>query len=624
MKYIFKGNLRGFYCGDCFDYLYRANVRIYAVDKNTDITGQLVAREKETFHERSAEELKSLEKRLIAEAVTDEVGNFTVELSEKNYSGGAFEIDFRCGNVPILFHPKNPPKPHDPVQVHVTILQPLWREMPSQGQILSAYWEYAISAKFWCWLLKIFRVYVVCGHVEVCKKQVPVNNVKVKAYDVDIIQDDYLGEGMTDVNGNFRIYFTEADFSKTLFNWLNLEWPAGPDLYFSVENSSGVILLKEPRSKGHSSGRENASNCTCVTLCVDVTDRPPQPVPIPAFLRIGGIDYETQMQSHVGQSGLTNGNYAFFSSLRLNGILAQTYGPAALEYCFEYTNSYDGAGNPINWTRVLSNLIEQTNIGYVEKATLMPADISHPNPWYYYDNTNCIVSSVPVPGSIQVPVDADGWILVPQQSDNPLNAAGVGMFVANGNQIYLNSAKLAAFPAINLAGLVAGNSSTSTGKALGSDKVFAVRMLVRQQGDNTTIAEAGRCTRMAVNNTFYNGMSHHPEWGPWGGGNEYGVCMLDILQLQMAGCAKITTQVDVLFTCAHPNLGSISASLTGPTGTIALPMPAVTPDTFGTVTHLFAATDPKCAYLVTLNATYLLTTGDSNLSTVQDQIAFCR
>lgn len=623
MNYIFKGNLRGFYCGDCFDYLYNAKVRIYSSDKSTDITSVAVAQEKETFHQRSAEELASLPKRLIAETLSDDAGNFTFDISEKNYSGGAFEIDFECGTVPIRFNPKNPPKPIPPIQFHITTLQPKWRELPDQRLTLTAWWEYAIPVKFWCWLLKIFNVYVVCGRVENCEKKVPISGVKVKAFDVDLIQDDFLGEGITDVNGHFKIYFTQADFSKTLLSWLNLEWPAGPDLYFSVEDMSGVILLKEPRSKGHSSGRENASNCNCVTLCVDVTVTPPQPVPIPAFLRIGGIDYETQMQSHVGQSGLTNGSYAFFSSLRLNGILSQTLGGVPMEYCFEITKQYDGAGNPINWNRVLGNLIDQTYIGYVEKATLMPADLSHPFPWYQYNNTNCYVSSVPVPGAIQVPVAADGWILVPQQNDNPLNAAGVGMFVANGNQINLNSAKMDSFPPINLVGLVAGNSSTSTGQPLGSDKVFAIRMLVRQQG-SAAVAEAGRCTRTAINNTFYNGMSHHPEWGPWGGGNEYGVCMLDILQLQMAGCAKITTQVDVLFTCAHPNLGAVSASLTGPLGTVALPAPAVSADMAGTITHTFTSTDPLCAYLVTLSATYLLTTGDSNLTSVQDQIAFCR
>jgi hypothetical protein len=626
MKYQFKGNLRGFYCGDCFDFLYKANVKIYAVDRAANVTAMAVAREKETFHQRSDEELKAISKRLIGEAVTDEAGNFSVDLADKNYDGGAFDIDFECGTVPIRFGPKNPPKPRGPFQFHITTLQPMWKEGTETGQQAVAYWEYAINSKFWCWLLRLFKLYVVCGLVEVCEKKVPLANVKVKAFDVDLMQDDYLGEAVTDASGHFKIYYTEADFSKTIFSWLNIEWPAGPDLYFSVEQLNGTILLKEPRSKGHTPGRENASNCTCVKLCVPGDVDTPQPVPVPAFLRIGGIDYETQMQSHVGETGLTNSNYAFFSSLRLNGILAQTYGGVAMEYCFEYTNQYNGLGQPINWSRVLADKMGQCDIGYVEKATLMPADITHPFPWYHYDYQYCIVNSGSAPGIIGVPVDAQGWILVPQQNDNPLNAAGTGMFVANGNQISVNSAKLETFPSIDLTGLVAGNSSTSTGKPLGNDKVVALRMLVRQQGNDLTIAEAGRCTRTAINNTFYDGMNHHPEWGPKPITSEYGVCMVDILQLQMAGCAKITSQVDVLYTCAHPNLGSVSASLTGPGGTVALPVPApVNPkDNFGTITHLFAPADPLCAYLVTLSTTYLLTTGDGNMSSVQDQIAFCR
>ena len=240
----------------------------------------------------------------------------------------------------------------------------------------------------------------------------PLSGVRVKAYDVDLIQDDYLGDAITDATGHFKIYYTEADFSKTIFNWLNVEWPAGPDLYFRVEQLGGVVLLQEPRAKGHTPGRANASNCTCVTLCVNADVPVPQPVPIPAFLRIGGIDYETQMHSHVGESGLTNGNYAFFSSLRLNGILAQTFGGVAMEYCFEYTNQYNGLGQPINWTRVLANKMGGCNIGYVEKATLMPPDSSHPFSWYYYDYQYCIVNAASSPGIIGVPVDAQGWILV--------------------------------------------------------------------------------------------------------------------------------------------------------------------------------------------------------------------
>ena len=114
------------------------------------------------------------------------------------------------------------------------------------------------------------------------------------------------------------------------------------------------------------------------------------------------------------------------------------------------------------------------------------------------------------------PLRADGWILVPQQMDNPVNPAGVGMFVANGNQVVLDSTTLAPFPSIDLDGLVAGHDTTSTGKALANDEIFALRMMVRQQGNDATKTEAGMCNRIAVDNTLYTGMSHHPEWGAWG------------------------------------------------------------------------------------------------------------
>ena len=203
--------------------------------------------------------------------------------------------------------------------------------------------------------------------------------------------------------------------------------------------------------------------------------------------------------------------------------------------------------------------------------------------------------------------------------------AGNGLFVSyQGNQINLDSTSLMAFPSIDLTGLTAGHDTTSTGKPLANDEIFALRMLVREQGNDATKVQAGMCHRIAIDNMLYNGMSHHPEWGAWGPTTEYGVNMLDIQQLQMAGCSKITNKVDVLYSVAHPNLGSIGMTLTGPLPAVNLGPIPVTPNSFGTITHNFAASDPLCAYLITLTATYLLTTGDSNLSSVQDQIAFCR
>jgi hypothetical protein len=627
MNYIFRGNLCGYLCSDCSEPLSGIKVRLYRPDEREDITSRAVARPDDTFHQVGDDDLDGKSGRLIAETTVDEKGEFTFNLSEENnYDGKAFDIDIWC---PTGYRrPIPPPKDEaaEGLQFHITTLQPLWRANPqTDRRELSYFWRYCIPTRWWCRILALLGLWVICGRVVDCEREIAISGVKVFAFDADWLQDDPLGSAVTDTGGNFRIYYTRAQFEKTIFSWLNLEWVSGPDLYFRIESASAQVLLQEPRSAGRAVGRQNVGNCFCVKLCVPFGggdgggDGDPQP--IPAFLRIGGIDYQTGMHSAPFGNGLTNSSYAFFSTLRLNGILSRTLGGQPMEYCFEYTKDFDGAGLPINWQRVLPGQIGQTNIGYVEKANF----VALPFPHWEFDNKNVYVNGAPpLPGDIIVTPDAQGWILVPQNHDDPTNAAGVGLFVANGNQIMLDSTSLMPFPAIDLTGLAAGNDTTSTGHALAHDEVFALRMLAREQGNDASKVQTGMCNRIAIDNTLYNGMSHHPEWGAWGPVTEYGVCLVDIEQLQMAGCAKITTQVDIAYSVAHPHLGSIGMTLTGPMPTVNLGPIPVSPNSFGTVTHLFAPTDPQCAYLVTLSATYLLTTGDSNLSGVQDQIAFCR
>ncbi len=617
MNYVINGNLIGLLCNECEAPITNTSIRVYqAADGQADLA-RAVAPVKETFHEVKPDEIKARGKKLLGEAQLDEKGNFSIHLSEKSgYKGGAVDIDWYCGTVPVKVGPK--PKKEVSLQFHLTTLVPLWKRGDSQEEVSQFYWSYAIPAKWFCRILSLFGLYVICGRVVNCANKIPISKLKVSAFDTDLIQDDVLGSAITDVHGRFQIWYNEAAFTKTIFDWLNLEWSAGPDVYFKIETLGGNVLLEEPRSKGRTSGRENIGHCFCIELCVDPKDTPTQqPVPIPAFLRVGGIDHASQINSAPFGNGLTMSNYAFFSSLRLNGILSQSFGGQPLEYCFEYTDEYDGSGNPVNWKRVLPGQISPTHIGYLEKATL----VSSPFPHYVYNNKDYYVSNSPVPGALTTSIAADGWILVPQENDSPL--AG-GMFVPNGNQLLLNSQTLSAFPSTDLTGLVAGNSVTSTGKPLVQDKVFALRMLVREQGNNATRTEAGSCIRIAINNYLYNNIHLHPSWAGSLISGQYGVCMLDILQLQGGGCSKITDRVDIWYTNAHPNLGSMSCTLKGPGGVISLPIGPVSEDAAGSITHTFTPADPNCAYLVTLSATLLLTTGDSNLPPLYDQIAFCR
>jgi len=83
----------------------------------------------------------------------------------------------------------------------------------------------------------------------------------------------------------------------------------------------------------------------------------------------------------------------------------------------------------------------------------------------------------------------------------------------------------------------------------------------------------------------------------------------------------------VLLTAAHPNLGPVSVTMTGPGGPYSFTVPAAASgQRFGTATPngwVFANL-PDCAYIVTLEVAVLLTTGDATPGDLFDQIAFCK
>ncbi len=54
----------------------------------------------------------------------------------------------------------------------------------------------------------------------------PLEGLVVSAYDKDVVNDDYLGEAVTDASGSFEIRFTDADFKDAM--------ESNPDLYLFV------------------------------------------------------------------------------------------------------------------------------------------------------------------------------------------------------------------------------------------------------------------------------------------------------------------------------------------------------------------------------------------------------
>ena len=488
----------------------------------------------------------------------------------------------------------------------------------------------------------------------------------------------------------------------------------------------------------------------CYEFCICVC--PPELYPW--FTSIGAYDYLAQVDSALPATGLTNSETrAFFDTLRLNGILTQELGGLPMEYRFEYqpitvvttklaaaitasaldtsinvTGSVGFPAAPFNaviggangsyeivtvtagppgtawtvvraqkgtvplaavagatittgavasgaWTPVPIAWVAPTQIGKLEVG-------SPPFPEYW------IGTPVSPPGPPPPPVLAvgtlGGWIQVPQGANVSLN----------GDMINLISTSLPSFPAADETGVTAGNHAN---RPLTTDHCFGLRMRVRQQG-KLPETDGGTCAVVAIDNTLYNNVNHHPDWDGGVRGPEYAVVMVDIAELQtenttiaassngqtlpqptinvastagfpssgtiavatsagtvpvnytgitatsftgctggtgtmstggfVNACADVSDSLTVLFTASHPNLGPVGIRMDGPGGPYSFTLPTPIPETgdwFGTAINGFKLSDLiPCAYLVTLSVTPLLTTGDVNIQSFYDQIAFCK
>ena len=151
-------------------------------------------------------------------------------------------------------------------------------------------------------------------------------------------------------------------------------------------------------------------------------------------------------------------------------------------------------------------------------------------------------------------------------------------------------------------------------------------MRVREVGDAGAGIPAGTCQHIAVNNTLYDNILRHPTWMPQLVSDQLAVVMVDIGQLQLDGCAQIGTDLDVLITTAHPTLGAVTVSMTGPGGPYSFTEPPAAPgERSGTATPNFIVGDlAPCAYVVHLSVEVLLTTGDSTPTNRTDHIAFTK
>ncbi|HJR08203.1 MAG TPA: hypothetical protein VJ842_13155 [Pyrinomonadaceae bacterium] len=614
MRYIFRGRLCGFICSECWEPLAKVKVRLYDSAEQQQVIARAVANPKETFALLDDDAVKAKERLLIAEAETDEQGNFQFELDDRQqkYDGGAFEVDVLCPTVP---RPRLPRKPRPPRQFTITTLQPRWRIGREETSALYV-WDYCLPYRFWCYILSLFGLWTICGHVSTCDKDaVNVAGVKVSAFDADWWQDDPLGSAITNSAGKFRIDYLTEDFQRTPFSpFINVELFGGPDLYFKIEDSGGTTLLDETPARARKPDRENVGHCFCVELCVD-TDIPP-PFDNPLFTHIGDFHILTDINA---ATGLTNSavlghggpGYGFFGHMKLRGFcpkLSQSGSSLPMRYRFRYATLDDPTtlipitGNMVSPVIVGSRLIQWKLVGDVLAWTFQTIQIAGagatpdptptpggPGPW----------GSVPT--HVIVP-DAAGWITVDQ---NGLDDGFYGALIGFKSEF-----------------AVPGGSAPGNGPGI------AVSVANQKNGAPIKIVfEAAPV-----------GPDPDPPAGPDTFSNEVPnvyinnwneVTLINLKQFEegdAGSCTELTNDLDIKYTADHELLAGFSLGISSaaaiPGAPLTLPSGTGPRGGFGTE-HLDISGWASCSYIATLSTRRRLTDGEHDDPSRPNSLTFC-
>mgnify|MGYP001054769966 CR=1 FL=1 len=626
MNYSIQGHLCAYLCDDCQEDLFPATVRLYRVKYSDDANRRIASDPKETIQILDEKAIKAKEKRLLAEAPTDQKGNFTLKLNSdrQDYNGEAVEIDVLVKAVP---NQKKQKKKHDPVQFTITVWQPKWRERENG---LAAVWDNCLSARFWCGIRSLFDAWVICGKILDCQNDnLPIENVKVTAFDADWLKDDVLGSAVTDGNGHFRIDYTSNDFKQTFLSpVVNVETPfppfnSGPDVYFKVETtgSPSTVFLEEERQDGRAADRKDIGNCFCVDLCIDPKLIPPPPPTEyePAlFTHVGAYEILTQIDT----DGFTNDSQknAFTKNIPLNGDLPGGYASNEMEYRFRVINV--NTSTELSAAQVI-NLIQTTTIGSVQRVFPHDPSVADSIPGIGYFRT--FPYYLKNPGATHnVDPDTDGWIKVPRLNNPETTGlfkasfgSGVSLAVIDTEQLFDES-----FDLNNPTVHVAGNTMNASDRFAGPDPTFRIIFEAREVG-SSTLSSINTLDKIVVWNGGF-AQTRHPNWA---GGlfTLKGVCMVDLDELIGAdsGCKKLSSTVNARYTCYHPYIESATLQLVSNT----VPPPVnltIDSNEEASGTETYSGLIP-CAYILKLSTRYRLTSGYGRRSDAfdRDELAFC-
>ncbi|MCB9234679.1 MAG: hypothetical protein H6581_23710 [Bacteroidia bacterium] len=605
MTFNISGAIRAEICEQRFLPVSRGWVRIYATQSQLE--------SKETTFLLRPETGRNSEN-LLAEVQLNEAGSFNAELPA-SYQNGLLEIDL-VGLTPEDTETSQTIPEME--QINLGVFKPEWERFRKGYQVN---FDLIIPKPVWCEQFKKHGWWVICGTVldEKCANPVPF--ARVTALDTDCLQDDRLGQAITDESGNFCLFYRKSDFTPTVIPGLQHEWGNAPDIYFVVDNpETGFVMLQEPRSRGKEKDRLNAPQCFCVKLCIKNSD--PDACKA-SFARVGiyqidasavdgfRIDPATGLAIHSGR------DLAFCRTVSFEGNLPGLGTPEAWEYRFLYRNLRTGGPK----TPIAGDLIAPgCKIGERFNSIKL---IGPFGPYITRHKIADVFVSGTTSGGNTIMADSEGWIKVPLGLD----------FQPYREKLLCFDTEKVHMPSIDLIGASfrTGESTSVSPFTLSESEDFEITMESRKVGSLKKCYSV--LPRMRVNNSRYNYI-HHPYWpGLPDTGKVEGsisVAMLDICELNPVkdevnncgggtGCNKLQGHFTIKYTAFHPHLRSAQLSLEGPGASFSQD---VTANPSGLVR--FSGELKNCTYILWFTTSLNLTSGDGPIldESRHDHIAF--
>jgi hypothetical protein len=221
MSYLFTGKLSAHSCGGSVVPVSDATLKLY----------RTAEQEERGFAVQTPEDVRSREIGHFAQGRTEPDGSFSMDLAAKSifghrgsthpYGGGPFVIDVVSRGLEGIARGVDV----EPVQYSIGVVTPSWSGAADRQE---ARWEHVISAEQWSQVRAALDTWSILGTV-LSGRDGPVQGLKVLAYDADLIQDDFLGEALTEAQGRFRIDYPGSAFRRTVVPGADFE-RGGPDL----------------------------------------------------------------------------------------------------------------------------------------------------------------------------------------------------------------------------------------------------------------------------------------------------------------------------------------------------------------------------------------------------------